>query len=120
MGREIAHYYCELAQSLIDKGHLQAALSHLQNSLSSDRNCVRASILQGDVEKRMGNLNAALHAWQQVEKQDPDFIPEIITKVVHCFGALNLDKKLQEYLEYLLQNSPSISVILTNAERIQT
>ncbi|MGE4349906.1 MAG: lipopolysaccharide assembly protein LapB [Candidatus Berkiella sp.] len=119
MGRQIAHYYCELAQIMWDAGKVRMSFKHLKQSLSSDGTCVRASYLQGKYEKKLGEYKHAIKAFKRIEFQDRDYLPEVLPEIIECYQRLNQDKKLGLYLEYLLQQSPSISIVLANAKNIK-
>ena len=45
--REIAHFYCEMAQAEMVHGRTEPARGNLENALSVNRRCVRAHILLG-------------------------------------------------------------------------
>src|SRR5207244_10338268 len=47
--KEIAQFYCELAQDALVDGHPDAAMTLLEKALANDRNSVRATMLPGDV-----------------------------------------------------------------------
>jgi lipopolysaccharide biosynthesis regulator YciM len=72
---QIAHYHCELAEELRAAGDASHALSQVSKALSADAGCVRASMLQGDLENARGNTKAALRAYRRVTDQDPAYLP---------------------------------------------
>lgn len=119
MGKQIAHYYCELAQSAWDGGKVRLSFKYLKQSLSSDGTCVRASYLQGIYEKKLGQYKNAINAFKRIEFQDRDYLSEVLPEIIDCYRQLNQEKKLVHYLEYLLQKSPSMSIVLANAENIK-
>lgn len=119
MGKQIAHYYCELAESAWDNGKVRLSLKYLKQSLSSDGTCVRASYLQGKFEQKLGQYKNAIHAFKRIEFQDSDYLPEVLPDIIACYRLLNQHKKLSDYLEYLLNKNPSMSIILANAEKIK-
>ena len=53
MGKDIAHYYCELAELAWSKGRIRHAFSELKRALKVDPNCARVSLLQGTYEKKV-------------------------------------------------------------------
>lgn len=119
MGKQIAHYYCELAQTSWEAGKSRISFKYLKQSLSCDSNCVRASYLQGKYEKKLGQYKNAIKAFKRIEFQDIDYLPEVLPQIIECYQFLNQEKKLTYYLDYLLQHSPSTSVILANAQNIK-
>src|SRR5690606_30887539 len=74
MGKQIAHYYCELAQIAWDAGKVRLSFKYLKQSLSCDGTCVRASYLQGKYEKKLGQYKNAIKAFKRIEFQDIDYL----------------------------------------------
>jgi lipopolysaccharide biosynthesis regulator YciM len=69
--KEIAHYYCELAQAALLKQDIAAARANIELALAEYRACTRATMLLGDLELQEGNVDAAIAAWQRIESQNP-------------------------------------------------
>lgn len=87
---EVAHFNCELAQESIIKSKYDKAQDHLKIALEINRKCVRANILLGDVFFNLENYQAAIHAWQLIEKQNYLYLPMIANKMFDAY--LRLDK----------------------------
>ncbi len=68
--RQIAQFYCELAENQLVQAHPEKALSLLDKALEIDGMCTRATILTGDAFKVMGDIEKALNTWRRVEKQN--------------------------------------------------
>ena len=60
----------------------------LRRALGFDKNCVRASVLQGRLEMREEDWNAAIDAFRRIWKQDPDFFDEVLSELRQCYQAL--------------------------------
>jgi lipopolysaccharide biosynthesis regulator YciM len=101
MQAAIAHYYCEL--------------NNPRKALFIDKNCVRASLLQGELYIRENNIKNAIRAYKRVTDQDADYISEIIQPLAHCYEQLGNEAELINYLRYCLAKFPRISVILALA-----
>ncbi|MDD1713464.1 MAG: lipopolysaccharide assembly protein LapB [Methanoregulaceae archaeon] len=71
---EIAHFYCELAEVAHARADSGAARDFLTAALEANRNCVRASVLLGDIELAAGRHEAAIHAWEGIEGQNPELL----------------------------------------------
>ncbi len=119
MHREIAHYYCELAESAWAKGKIRTAFKYLKRGLKHDRHCARVSLIQGNFEKKLGRWDKALVVFQRIENQDQAFLPEALIMIVECYERLGKHEELEDYLNYLLRQSPSISIVLANAEKVK-
>src|SRR5215813_4812118 len=69
--REIAHFYCELAQSEMTHSRPEQARSYLQEALNINRKCVRAHVLLGDIALSERQPEEAIECWKRIEAQDP-------------------------------------------------
>ena len=112
----LAHYYCELACEKRDAGDLPAARKLLQQALAQDKQCVRASILLGEVECETGQYKQAVKALRRVRQQDPEYVPETISILRRCYAELKDDKSLKAYLQDCLGSDPTAPLVLAIAE----
>ncbi len=119
IGREVAHYYCELALETQRKSGYEMAFRYLKKAYQYDKYCVRASWLQGDWEKEAGNPKIALGYYREAVTEDPDFLPEILPAIVACYEHLQDEKALMNELKTLLMQYPRISLILTIVDQLQ-
>ena len=69
--KEIAHYYCELAQNALLRSQFDDARQFIDQALAEYKLCTRATMLLGDVESQRGDHTAAIAAWQRIESQKP-------------------------------------------------
>src|SRR5450830_15188 len=67
--KEIAQFYCELAQDALVRSDLADATALLDKALHADRNSVRATMLLGDVLLAQGDVEGAIATWKRVEQQ---------------------------------------------------
>jgi lipopolysaccharide biosynthesis regulator YciM len=116
---ERAHYYCELAEEAIrarDYAHASAMLKKAQNC---DRDCVRSTILQGNMERAKGECKAAIRSYKRVEQQDADFMPEVLPGLVECHNRLDRRHDLVVYLRQLFQRQKQLAPALTLLDYIR-
>lgn len=119
MGKDIAHYHCELAESAWSKGKIRVAFSELKRSLKADPYCARASLLQGTYEKKLGKLEEAIETYQKILDQDVSFLPEALPMLIECYERLGKHSTLETVLGYWLHRCPSVSIVLANAEKVK-
>ena len=112
----LAHFHCELAEEKRGAGDLAAARSLLQQALNHDKQCVRASLLLGEVELQSGNPKQAIKVLRRVKQQDPDFIPETIATLRRCYEQLGDPAAMNGYLRECLEVNPGAPVVLAVAE----
>ena len=83
--KEIAHYYCELAQNAILRSQLDEARGHLEQALAEYKLCTRATMLLGDLEAQHGDYAAAIAAWQRIEAQNPAFLGLVADRLADAY-----------------------------------
>ena len=104
----IAQYYCEIAdQARVQKDDVRAA-QMIKRALSADPGCVRATIMQGDMERGAGDCKAALRTYQRVETQDPEYLSEVIPPMLGGYHAVDNPAEMMGYLKKLVQKYPRI------------
>lgn len=97
----IAQFYCELAESLLEKDQHQA-LNLLRSAHHYDTDCVRASLLEGRILIKMRQYRKAVRVLQHVEKQNHYFLPEALPLLYTCFDNTNNLDDFKDWLESLL------------------
>lgn len=112
LGASIAQFYCELAEQVRAEGEPLRALKLLKKALGEERHCVRASMLEADIELAAGDAKSALRAAQRVEQQDQDFIPEALPLIRRSYQTLGRVDEFKHYLQRLLANYNNIAVVL--------
>jgi lipopolysaccharide biosynthesis regulator YciM len=115
----LAHYYCEMACDNRDQGDLAAALNFIQQALTHDKQCVRASLLLGEVEFDRGNYKQAVKALRKVRQQDPEYVSETILLLRQCYSEMKDDRTLKTYLQDCLLTDPSAPLVLAVAEDLR-
>jgi lipopolysaccharide biosynthesis regulator YciM len=116
MNTLIAQFYCELGDAARDKGDFRTAIKMAKRALGTDRQCVRASLLQAEVERTTGHCKAAVKSLQQVERQDPSYIPEVVSPLLACYQNLGKLEDGERYLSHLLDEYGGISPLLAIAD----
>ena len=109
---ERSHYYCELAQEAIGHGDTALAAANLKKARASDSNCVRATLLQGELEIAAGDCRAAIRTLQQVEQQDSAYLSEALPGLQECFDRAGSRRELIDYLRQLSDRDSGIAPVL--------
>lgn len=113
---QAAHYYCEIAsQHLKIKMH-DSARNMIKKALSTDKNCVRASLMLASLEMQQGRYKQAIRCLKRVPLQDPEFISETIELLVNCHQELMTINECVAYLEQTLPEYPRASTIFVIGE----
>ncbi len=116
---QVAQYYCELADQAIQHKELPQALRMVKKAQSADKQCVRASLLEGRVEFSAGNYKQAIKTLHRIEQQDPAFLSEAIPLLQKCYEASSRQSEFTDYLNHVMEQHDSISVILMLTDLVE-
>jgi lipopolysaccharide biosynthesis regulator YciM len=109
--KEIAQFYCELAQDELMHTHSDAAIDLLEQALAADRNCVRATILMGDALLSANDIEGALTAWRRVEHQSVPHVALVAQRLMDGYRAVGRPQEGAKLLKFYLAEASSIDLI---------
>lgn len=96
--KEIAQFYCEMAQDQLVSTHPEKALPFLEKAITVDRMSVRATILTGDALMAQGKTEEAIATWRKIEKQS---MPHIVLVAHRLMDAYQKTKRSEEGISLL-------------------
>ncbi len=117
--KRLAHYCCELADLLLQRGDIADARRTLREALGYDRSCVRVTFTVANMHMKNGDYASALGVLHRVEDQDLRFLPEAIAPLVECYRQLNQEDKLQQYLAGLLERAHFSRLLIAYADSLR-
>ncbi|MDY7579897.1 lipopolysaccharide assembly protein LapB [Herbaspirillum sp. RTI4] len=109
--KEIAQFYCELAEDELVHTDPDAAMVMLEKALAVDRNSVRATILLGDTHLAKGDREAALMAWRRVEHQSVPHVALVAQRLMDNYQAVGRPQEGVNLLRSYLAEAPSIDLL---------
>ena len=109
--KEIAQFYCELAQDELVHTHPDAALAVLDKALAADRKNVRATLLIGDACLAKGDIEAALLAWRRVEQQSVPHVALVAQRLMDGYRAVGRQQEGANLLKSYLAEASSIDLL---------
>jgi lipopolysaccharide biosynthesis regulator YciM len=109
--KEIAQFYCELAQDELVHTNSDAALAMLDKALATDRHNVRAAILLGDVQLSKGDTENALLSWRRVEQQSVPHVALVAQRLMDGYRSLDRPQEGLNLLKGYLAEAPSIDLL---------
>lgn len=115
----VSHFYCEQAETAYKQGEPARATKLYKKALGINKNSVRASLLEAEIEYEAGNENAAIRALKRIEQQDADYLPEILGPLLHCYQSLKKPEEMLTYLRDILSRHDAISIMLNLSELLQ-
>jgi len=109
--KEIAQFYCELAQDALV--HLQTAdaLVLLDKALHADRKNVRATLLTGDAQLAQGDTEGALMTWRRVEQQSVPHVALVASRLMDGYRKVGRPQEGVNLLRSYLAEASSIDLI---------
>ncbi|MBC3935736.1 lipopolysaccharide assembly protein LapB [Undibacterium rugosum] len=109
--KEIAQFYCEMAQDELVHTNADAAIAMLDKALAIDRNNVRATILLGDVYQKNGDTEKAVLAWRRVEQQSVPHVALVAQRLMDGYRKLERPEEGLSLLRNYLSEAQSIDLL---------
>jgi len=109
--KEIAQFYCELAQDEILNAHVDAAMALLDKAHATDRSNVRATMLRGDIYLTEHQTELALQTWRRVEQQSAQHVSLVAQRIMDAYTALQRAQEGINLLKNYLEQAPSIDLL---------
>jgi len=109
--REIAQFYCELAQDELVQTHPEAAIAWLEKALAADRMSVRATLLLGDAQLERGDIEAALSTWRRVEQQSVPHVALVAQRLMDGYREVGRAQEGLNLLQSYLAEAPSVDLL---------
>ncbi|MYM32617.1 lipopolysaccharide assembly protein LapB [Duganella sp. CY15W] len=109
--KEIAQFYCELAQDALVHMHPDQALVLLDKSLQADRVNVRATLLTGDAQLAQGDLEGALLTWRRVEQISVPHVALVAQRLMDGYTKVGRPQEGVNLLKSYLEQASSIDLV---------
>jgi lipopolysaccharide biosynthesis regulator YciM len=109
--KEVAQFYCELAQDALVHLHPEDALPLLEKALLTDRKNVRATLLTGDALLARHDVEGALLAWRRVEQQSVPHVALVAQRLMDGYRAVGRPQEGVNLLKSYLDEASSIDLI---------
>jgi lipopolysaccharide biosynthesis regulator YciM len=109
--KEVAQFYCELAQDALVHLHTDDALALLDKAIHTDRTNVRATILLGDVQLAKGDVEGALITWRRVEQQSVPHVALVAARLMDGYRKVGRPREGVNLLRSYLAEASSIDLI---------
>jgi len=114
----IAHFYCEKAEEMRTRKEEREVRDNLHKAISIDPECVRASILEAELIYEEGKYKQAIKAYKRIEKQNPDYLSEVIIPIAVCYRNLGDLDELMKYLQEMVTHHGDLTSILVLSELV--
>lgn len=118
--RDISHFLCELATQAKDDGAEIKVRPLLKKALTTDKTCVRASLMLASLDMEAGDHKSAIKILEQILEQDADFISEALPLLNQCYKHLNKEMALVRFLKCCLEKKTGASAELMMSDIINS
>jgi lipopolysaccharide biosynthesis regulator YciM len=109
--KEIAQFYCELAQDALVHMQPADAMQLLDKALQADRKSVRATMLYGDAQTAQGDFEGALKTWRRVEQQSVPHVALVAARLMDGYRKVGRPQEGVNLLRSYLAEASSIDLI---------
>ena len=109
--KEIAQFYCELAQDALVHMQTDEAVALLDKALKTDRKNVRATLLCGDAQLAKGDVEGALMTWRRVEQQSVPHVALVAGRLMDGYRKVGRPQEGVNLLKSYLAEASSIDLI---------
>ncbi|MCS0589263.1 lipopolysaccharide assembly protein LapB [Massilia norwichensis] len=109
--KEIAQFYCELAQDALVHMQPADAMQLLDKALQADRKSVRATMLYGDAQTAQGDIEGALKTWRRVEQQSVPHVALVAARLMDGYRKVGRAQEGVNLLRSYLAEASSIDLI---------
>jgi lipopolysaccharide biosynthesis regulator YciM len=116
----IAQYYCEIIEDPRNQLTFNKVSEHLRDAYNADRHCLRAGLLKAKQESEGGDDSEAIHLYQKMLHQDPDFAPIILPLLEKAYVKQSNEKGFIDYLYKSLDKITRPAVMVKLAEKLET
>jgi lipopolysaccharide biosynthesis regulator YciM len=118
MGAEIAQYHCELAEECLRAGDTAQARAHLLDAQSVDPDCIRATMVQAQMEMAGGDAATALVLYRHLARRGPRYLPAMLPGLLECYRRLGRTQVVDE-LKDLFRAHPTPPLMLELSDAIE-
>lgn len=115
---EIAQFYCELASNAMLRAEVSQAKTYLNNALYEHRNCVRASILIGELAFNQAQYSEAITHWEKIESQDHLSLALVVRKLLAAYDQLEKQDIGTSLVQGYLSKYPELDILDVVYERL--
>jgi lipopolysaccharide biosynthesis regulator YciM len=118
MGKLIAQFQCELAEAARARGDIPAARAFLVQAYADDTHCIRAGIVEGQIELAAGNDQAAIRAFERVARHDVEYLPEFLRPLLAAYERRGERARARAFLAEMIERYPGVSALLAQTRLI--
>ena len=109
---QIAHYYCELAESAVHENNFSAAREYVKKAQAGRPRTMRGALTRAHIARDMGDNKTALKLYHRIIDDNTYLIAEALPEIVSIYRREEAIKDLNKALTTLLAKNPETSSLI--------
>jgi lipopolysaccharide biosynthesis regulator YciM len=109
---QIAHYYCELAESAATKGDYAEARQHVKKAQSGRPRTMRGALVRAHIARDTSDNNVALRLYHRIIDEHNYLIAEALPEIVAIYEREGKIAELERALQTMLRDYPDMSSLV--------
>jgi lipopolysaccharide assembly protein B len=109
---QIAHYYCELAESAAAAGDYVAARDYVKHAQDGRPRTMRGALVRAHIARDAGDTRTALKLYHRIIEEQTYLIAEALPEIVAIHRRENQLVELEKVLRKMLRQNPEMSMLV--------
>jgi lipopolysaccharide biosynthesis regulator YciM len=109
---QIAHYYCELAETAASSGDYSSALQFVKHAQTGRPRTLRGALVRAQIAQETGDTATALQLYHQIIDEHTYLIAEALPEIVAIHRRENRLPDLDKALRSMVRKNPEMSTLV--------
>ncbi len=109
---QIAHYYCELAESAANAGDFASARQYVKNAQTGRPRTMRGALTRAHIARDTEDYKTALRLYHRIIDENTYLIAEALPEMVSIYTREGKISELEDALKSLLNKNPEMSSLV--------
>ncbi len=109
---QIAHYYCEMAETAAAAGDFASARQYVKNAQAGRPRTMRGALTRAHIARDMNDSKTALKLYHRIIDENTYLIAEALPEIVTIYAREDKVDELERALEALLAKNPERSSLV--------
>ncbi|MGI9237998.1 MAG: lipopolysaccharide assembly protein LapB [Woeseiaceae bacterium] len=109
---QIAHYYCELAETAATDNNFASARDYVKKAQSGRPRTMRGALTRAHIARATGDNKTALKLYHRIVDENTYLIAEALPEIVAIYEREDATSDLEKALKSLLSKSPESSSLI--------
>ncbi len=120
LGRLVSQFECELAERFLSDGNAEAAGAAVKRAYDADAESPRAGMIEGRIALQALDDAAAIRAFERVAKSDPDYLPEVLPRLMDAYRRRGDSVGAKSFLKGMTEHYRGIAPVLALTKMVES